>query len=105
MNRLLTGLLGVIGLTAVSAWPAQPVRDPTTPPRPTVYLTRDDIRLAKTNLTRFEWARQTADTIQRDADAWLAKPDDWFVRNVPAAGACFAYGFTGCPICGANWGT
>ena len=25
--------------------------------------------------------------------------------NVPSAGACFAYGFTGCPICGASWGT
>ena len=24
---------------------------------------------------------------------------------MPGAGACFAYGFTGCPICGANWGT
>ena len=23
----------------------------------------------------------------------------------PAAGACFAYGFTGCPICGTSWGT
>jgi hypothetical protein len=84
---------------------AEPATDQHAPPHPTVYLTREDIQLAKTNIARFAWARETASSIQRQADAWLSKPDDWFLHNVPAVGACFAYGFTGCPICGANWGT
>jgi hypothetical protein len=104
MNRFFAWLCGLAALGAGSLSAAEPATDQIAPPHPTVYLTRDDIQLAKTNMARFAWARQTADSIQRQADAWLAKPDDWFRRNVPSAGACFAYGFTGCPICGASWG-
>ena len=105
MNSLFAGLLGLAVLTAASAGAAEPAKGQKTTPHPTVDLTRDDIQLAKTNIARFAWARETADSIQRQADAWLAKTDDWFLTNVPAAGASFAYGFTGCPICGASWGT
>jgi len=105
MNSFLAGLCGLSALCAVSASSAAPANDRSATPHPTVYLTREDIQLAKTNIARFPWARETADSIQHQADSWLAKPDDWFLHNMPAAGACFAYGFTGCPICGANWGT
>jgi hypothetical protein len=105
MNRFFVRLcsLAVLGAGLASAAEPAPVR--AAMPHPTVYLTRDDIRLAQTNIARFAWARETADVIQREADAWLAKPDDWFLHNLPTAGACFAYGFTGCPICDASWGT
>ncbi len=72
---------------------------------PTVYLTPADVQRAKENRARFPWANETAETIIRDADAWLQKDDAWFRNAVPPAGAAFAYGFTGCPICGSSWGT
>ncbi len=34
----------------------------------------------------------------------MQKPDEWYLQVLPAGGACFAYGFTGCPICDASWG-
>ncbi len=105
MNSFFAALCGLVVIVTASTCAAEPAKDYSATPHPTVYLTRDDILLAKTNIARFAWARETADSIQRQADAWLAKPDDWFLSNLPPAGACFAYGFTGCPICGANWGT
>ena len=105
MNRFFPWLCGLAALGAGLASAAEPATDQSAPPHPTVFLTGDDLRLAKTNIARFAWARRTANSIQRQADTWLAKPDDWFRRNTPCAGACFAYGFTGCPICGASWGT
>mgnify|MGYP003345418445 CR=1 FL=1 len=41
-------------------------------------------------------------TVDIMADAALARPDDWYLKLLPAKGACFAYGFTGCPICGSS---
>jgi hypothetical protein len=105
MNSFFACLCGLAALGAGSASATAPATDRSAPPHPSVYLTRADIGLAKTNISQFAWARATADSIQHQADAWLAKPDDWFLHNVPSAGACFAYGFTGCPICGASWGT
>jgi hypothetical protein len=105
MNSFFASLCNLAALVAWLASAAEPATSQAAPPHPTVYLTGADLRLAKTNIAQFAWARETADVIQREADAWLAKPDDWFLRNVPAAGACFAYGFTGCPICNSSWGT
>src|ERR1017187_8388677 len=105
MNRFFAGFCGLAALGAASASAAEPSNDHRALPHPTGYLTKEDVRLAKTNISQFAWARATADSIKRQTDAWLAKPDDWFLHNVPSAGACFAYGFTGCPICGASWGT
>ncbi len=105
MNSFFAWFCGLTVVGVVSASAAEPAKDRSAPLHPTVCLTPADIRLAKTNIARFEWARETADSIQRQAETWLAKPDDWFLRNVPSAGACFAYGFTGCPICGTSWGT
>src|SRR5690349_11339815 len=72
---------------------------------PTVYMTRRDVARAKDNMRRFAWARATADSIVQSADAWLQRDDEWIRRAVPKAGAAFAYGSTGCPICAAGWGT
>jgi hypothetical protein len=105
MNRFFAGLCGIALLCSAPTGAAEPAMDHSAPPHPTVYLTREDVRLAKTNIARFAWAREVADSIQHQAAEWMAKPDDWFLHNLPSAGACFAYGFTGCPICGASWGT
>jgi hypothetical protein len=72
---------------------------------PRVYLTPADLQRARENARRFEWARTERDAIIKDADQWLARPDDWYLSVMPKAGACFAYGFTGCPICGGATGT
>ncbi len=76
---------------------------------PTVYLTRADIDLAKKNREQFAWAKAAADKILHDADEWMNKSDEDIRKLVPKPGACFAYGFSGCPICGGKiggwWGT
>ncbi len=72
---------------------------------PTVYLTPEDVMRAKENIQKYAWAKAHSQAILREADSWLAKPDAWLRDVVPGKGACFAYGFTGCPRCGAKWGT
>ena len=67
-------------------------------------LTPADIGRARQNAARFPWAKAIADGILDVADEWAAKDDAWILAQVPGQGACFAYGFTGCPICGAGWG-
>ena len=71
---------------------------------PRVYLTPAAVRRARENVKRHAWAKAERDAIVSEADSWLAKSDDWYRDNLPKPGACFAYGFTGCPICGGDWG-
>src|SRR4051812_23872514 len=79
------------------------------PEHPTVYITRADIELARKNREQFAWAKKAADKIIRDADEWADKDDQALRKLIPAPAACFAYGFSGCPICGSKiggwWGT
>lgn len=81
-----------------------PARPSSSIRHPTVYITPDDIARAKENARRYPWAAKIRGEIIREADSWLARTDEWILAQVPAKGACFAYGFTGCPICGAQWG-
>ncbi len=71
---------------------------------PTVYVTPADIERARQNSARYPWAKAIADGILAVADEWAARDDAWILAQVPGKGACFAYGFTGCPICGASFG-
>jgi hypothetical protein len=71
---------------------------------PTVYITPADIERGRQNAARFPWAKAIADRIIGIANEWAAKDEAWIIAQVPPKGACFAYGFTGCPICGAGWG-
>jgi hypothetical protein len=75
------------------------------PSYPRVYMTPADVARARDNAGRYPWARATANTILKEAATWLARDDDWYRQAVPPAGAAFAYGSTGCPICSATWGT
>lgn len=72
---------------------------------PCVYLTPADVAAARERVKAEPWAKTYADSITKLADDAVARPDDWYLKYLPAKGACFAYGFTGCPICNASWGT
>ncbi|MBM4048636.1 MAG: hypothetical protein FJ279_26330, partial [Planctomycetes bacterium] len=72
---------------------------------PCVYITPADVERAKKNIQRWPWAKSYAADIVKNGDGWLKRPDEWFAQQLPAKGACFAYGFTGCPICSSSWGT
>ena len=83
----------------------QGAQPPAARQHPTVYLTAEDVERARRNRERLPWARSTADGIVSQARSWQARDDDWLRGVVPPPGACFAHGFTGCPICGAGCGT
>ena len=72
---------------------------------PTVYMTARDVARAKQNISRYMWARETADETLHAAEPWLGKDDAWFRATVPPPGSAFAYGFTGCPVCGGSLGS
>lgn len=72
---------------------------------PCVYQTPEDVARARQRCETYPWARDYKQSVLTEADRWLARPDEWYRQVLPKAGACFAYGFTGCPICNASWGT
>lgn len=72
---------------------------------PGVYLTPEDVARARENVRRYGWARRTADGIIGEAERWMKRDEAWLRAAVPRAGAAFAYGSTGCPICAGSWGT
>ncbi|MBU0608592.1 MAG: heparinase II/III-family protein, partial [Armatimonadetes bacterium] len=72
---------------------------------PCVYLTPTDVQAARERLKSEPWAAAYARSVVANADAAVAHPDDWYLKYLPEQGACFAYGFTGCPICKSSWGT
>lgn len=98
-------VFALAGLTASSeesdAMPGSNI-DLNTHPR--VYLTAEDVQRARKNVAQFDWAKEYSAEIVRRAAPWLARPDLFYLQNTPKAGACFAYGFTGCPVCAADWG-
>lgn len=98
--------LAVLALAETAVTASDPTAFPAegAPRHPTVYLTPEDVARARDNVRRHDWAKKAADEIVAQADTWLSRPDDWYSQNTPKEGACFAYGFTGCPICGAKTG-
>src|SRR5262245_40706407 len=76
------------------------------PSHPTIYLDRDDIARARQN-RQTPWGKTVADNLLKDADRWASKSDQQLKDLIPQPGACFAYGFSSCPLCsGVNgwWG-
>ncbi|HVK07042.1 MAG TPA: heparinase II/III family protein, partial [Armatimonadaceae bacterium] len=59
---------------------------------------------ARENAKRHAWAKAEYEAIVAEADRWAARGDDWYLRFLPGRDACYAYGFTGCPVCGAAIG-
>ncbi len=72
---------------------------------PCVYITPDDVERAKQNIEKHDWAKKHAEGIIAAADGVVDKDPAWIRENCPGKGTAFAYGFTGCPICGAKWGS
>jgi hypothetical protein len=72
---------------------------------PTVYHAPADLERGRRNAERHAWARKARDDIIAEAQRWLEGSEEHWLQFLPAPGACYAYGFTGCPVCGASWGT
>ena len=70
---------------------------------PTVYLTPADVERGRENAAAIPGPRPSP-AASWASDEWAAQDDAWILAQVPGKGACFAYGLTGCPICGAEWG-
>lgn len=75
------------------------------PHHPTVYITPEDVARARRNAQATEWGKAERALILKQADVWLEHDDDYWLQFLPEPGACYAYGFTGCPICSAACGT
>jgi len=72
---------------------------------PGLYITSEDVKRAKRNIERFSWARETFERIKDQADKWAGMSQDDLRAAIPPPGAHYAYGFSGCPECGASWHT
>ncbi len=73
------------------------------PVHPTVYMSPADIEQARSNRNRYPWAKATAAKLLEQADAWTMRDDAALIAMVPPPAACYAYGFTGCPVCGGTF--
>lgn len=92
-------------MNAAVAGPAGEITVRGRAPHPCVNVTQKDVADAKARVEKHDWARKERDEIVARADAWLRESDEYWLSFLPAPGACYAYGFTGCPICTARTGT
>lgn len=72
---------------------------------PCVNKTPADVERARENAERYPFLADFVENNREQADEWLERGDEWILEMLPEGGAAFAYGFTGCPICDAKWGT
>lgn len=71
---------------------------------PTVYMVQEDVNRAREkletgDLETVKWFKQ----LERNCSRWDHVDEEWIRSMMPGPGACFAYGFTGCPECGGTW--
>jgi hypothetical protein len=72
---------------------------------PCVNLTPEDVVAARHRVATLPWARAQRDAIVARADTWLRNDDAYWLSFLPEPGACYAYGFTACPLCDGRTGT
>lgn len=72
---------------------------------PCVNLTAQDVADARKRIASHDWAKRERDAILKAAEPWMKESDQYWLSFLPAKGACYAYGFTGCPICKSATGT
>ncbi|MBN1341339.1 MAG: heparinase II/III family protein [Phycisphaerae bacterium] len=70
---------------------------------PTVNLTPEDAERARKRIRSDPAAKAWFEQLQKSVKKWDDKDPAWVRSVMPGEGACFAYGFTGCPICGGRW--
>ena len=99
---IMTSLV-LLGLPIIAAQPELTFEG--APRHPTVYVTPADVQRAKERIETDPAARKWFESLKESVSAWDAKTPEWVRAVTPDKGACFAYGFTGCPICGEKWGT
>jgi len=75
------------------------------PAHPTVYANGEDLARARRNAETTPWGKQEKASILAAAARWLEHDEDYWLAFLTEPGACYAYGFTGCPICGSRCGT
>lgn len=73
------------------------------PRHPTVYLSPSDVEYAREAVDNNPVARKWFQSVVASVKPWGEKSPDWIRSVMPEEGACFAYGFTGCPICNTRW--
>ncbi|MDD2710659.1 MAG: heparinase II/III family protein [Verrucomicrobiae bacterium] len=88
------------------AKPKNRVEIPVGAPRqhPCVYVNSEDLKRAKRNSETTEWGREAREKIIRLARPWLENDETFWLQFLPEPGACYAYGQTGCPVCGGSMG-
>ena len=72
---------------------------------PSVNFTANDLKNTRERIVKYGWAKLQYDAIIKAADIWLKGSNNYWLSFLPEKGAAYAYGFTGCPICGSPTGT
>lgn len=92
-------------LTTTERWLQADVTPRGREEHPCVYINREDVAHARRQIERHPWAAEHARTVIARADEVVGHGPEWIREMCPPAGALFAMGQSGCPICGARWGT
>ncbi len=72
---------------------------------PCVNRTPAEVARARERAATLPWAKAHRDAIVADAEKWMKESDAYWLSFLPEPGACYAYGFTACPICDGGTGT
>ncbi len=72
---------------------------------PCVNRTPAEVARARKRVETLPWAKAQRDAIVADAEKWMKESDAYWLSFLPEPGACYAYGFTACPICDGRTGT
>ncbi|MHB8997473.1 MAG: discoidin domain-containing protein [Armatimonadota bacterium] len=94
-----------VKVSSTAGWKTPDLTEKGRSEHPCVYMTVADVAAARERVKTEPWAKAYAAGVINTANSALARPDEWYLKMRPAKGACFAYGFTGCPICKTSWGT
>lgn len=71
--------------------------------RPTLNYSDEELSRARARIKSDHVSIAWLDSLTSTVKVWEDRDPAWVKTVVPPPGACFAYGFTGCPICGSDW--
>ena len=73
------------------------------PRHPIVYVTPEDVQRARRNAERTAWGKTEKESVLTQAEQWLEHDEAYWLQFLPEPGACYACGWTGCPVCGSRF--